>query len=113
MRTLVMMHSPAMARQLALELENLGEEWQVHWACDMPSGLKQLRSGAVEMLIVDQQMAQIPGKAGLGAVTAHPPLPPPWLLSMGEWHAGARGRRRSMGCPGQDAETKARLTLPV
>lgn len=25
MRTLVMMHSPAMARQLALELENLGE----------------------------------------------------------------------------------------
>ena len=38
MRTLVMMHSPAMARQLALELENLGEEWQVHWACDMPSG---------------------------------------------------------------------------
>ena len=24
MRTLVMMHSPAMARQLALELENLG-----------------------------------------------------------------------------------------
>ena len=60
MRTLVMMHSPAMARQLALELENLGEEWQVHWACDMPSGLEQLRSGAVEMLIVDQQMAQIP-----------------------------------------------------
>ena len=40
------------ARQLALELENLGEEWQVHWACDMPSGLKQLRSGAVEMLIL-------------------------------------------------------------
>ena len=87
MRTLVMMHSPAMARQLALELENLGEEWQVHWACDMPSGLKKLRSGAVEMLIVDQQMAQIPGKAGLGAVTAHPPLPPPWLLSMGEGYA--------------------------
>ena len=47
MRTLVMMHSPAMARQLALELENLGEEWQEHWACDMPSGLKQLRSGTV------------------------------------------------------------------
>ena len=56
MRTLVMMHSPAMARQLALELENLGEEWQVHWACDMPSGLKQLRSGAVEMLILSVRL---------------------------------------------------------
>lgn len=100
MRTLVMMHSPAMARQLALELENLGEEWQVHWACDMPSGLEHLRSGAVEMLIVDQQMAQIPGKAGLGAVTAHPPLPPPWLLSMGEGYGPVDGTL----APGAGAE---------
>lgn len=77
MRTLVIMRSPAFARQLALELENLGEEWQVHWTCEVLAGQQYLRSGAVELLLLD-------GDTALTAMAAHPPLPPPWVLCLGK-----------------------------
>lgn len=84
MRTLVMMRSPAFARQLALELENLGEEWQVHWTSEALVGQQYLRSGTVELLLLDGEMAQQPGDAGLAALALHPPLPPPWVLCLGK-----------------------------
>lgn len=80
MRTLVAMRFPDCARELALALENLGEEWRADWTGDGRIAWEALQKGGAELLLTDGELVLPGGQPLLRALADLPPLPPPWVV---------------------------------